>query len=1470
MGRIGLIKLICALMIVVALSATGITAVVLGKAIIAEAENNDSSFLEKTPLVISSGDASATYNGMPLTANSWQIKSGELKAGHKIFVTVTGSQMGAGISENHFNVVIKDSSGKDVTGQYNIEKQPGALNVRARSLTIKAGDASKSYDGTPLTTNDYTLKSPLLTGDIISNIVIDGSITEVGNTKSYVKEVSISNSLGEDVTKNYNIKTEEGHLVVYPPNAIIIKTAGTEKQYDGTPLVRDEWYLEEEVELAPGHELVVKVTGSITEPGNAHNTFEAKVIDSESGEDVSYNYTIAKDERNLGILTVKKREVTVISDSDSKQYDGTPLTNDRYYVVPDKGELGLDITYEFKVVGTQTEIGKSTNTIDDEYKFFYKGEEVTDFFVVKKMEGVLEVTEEEIEKIPLEFEMKDRSKAFDGTPLEADPADCVLKSGKLKPGHVAKATVSGSRTEFGTSESKIVSIVILDGEEDVSRYYDIKKTPGDLTITKLALKITSGSAEKGYDGTPLTCPEIDVEILSSGVDESVFENFKFECEATGTITDPGSALNTIVYSIKYFSGEDIDPKNFEIKTQLGNLEVFEAEDEEREKPVLTYRTDSESKTYDGSALDEYGWERLSGELLDGHTEHVKCISSITDVGTIEALLEIVIKDSEGNDVTDQYEIKHEGKNVGTLTVNKRQITLSASDATKEYDGTPLYATEYTIEGELAPGQSLEVILSGSQTDANDMSSVPTYAVIDSFKIIDDATGLEVDLSNYDIPVPGLGELVVTQRPISVYVTDKSKFYDGTPLTSTDYTSSKTGGAGEKALVLDHYFEFVIEGTITDPDTVDNVITDYHVFSGEGVEKTDVTHNYLFTIKNGKLTVIGVSDEEDNFEDEDQSDDIGIGGGSDSNKLIFRVTTKKADIIYLRSKSYGLYLKNGWRAAPAYEGTYINSAYAESPYFATAYGVTNSTGASYLSECKIDSYAEIFVTPYYVWGEVAAASNDVESIGLLSSISQFFPYVDWEWSSGTALVFPQSASAAMQEYENYVKDEGSPYLAIDDESRAFFEDFIRENGINPRSSTLISDVANLIKRSARYNLDYNKELDEEANIAVAFLTDKYKEGICQHYASAATLLYRTLGIPARYTTGFAVQTSAGKETDVLAKMAHAWVEVYIDQVGWVNVEVTGSGSPAMGEDVVSIGVTPSAVSVKASATPDGIDPDDKINISGFDKLSSAGYRYEVVVKAKGSADGKFRGLGRSQSVVSLFRIYDNFDYLVYEYVDGEVTLGGERFTVAYKEGSIHRYISELYFSSESINGFKKTYDGEAIDFEAVFTSGELVEGELITSLDENGDYKFIITTSEMINCCTGEKAEYSVKVMKAVIGPSGNKIYSQDVTDRYKIEKKYGLVTINKLEIDVTAPSAEMVYTGGALVSNDYHDLIIDATKPLANGDYIASAVIYGEQIKIGDSDNRLMSVTIMNAKGQNVSGNYIINLHDGRLVVTAP
>lgn len=76
-----------------------------------------------------------------------------------------------------------------------------------------------------------------------------------------------------------------------------------------------------------------------------------------------------------------------------------------------------------------------------------------------------------------------------------------------------------------------------------------------------------------------------------------------------------------------------------------------------------------------------------------------------------------------------------------------------------------------------------------------------------------------------------------------------------------------------------------------------------------------------------------------------------------------------------------------------------------------------------------------------------------------------------------------------------------------------------------------------------------------------------EGFCMHFASAATLLLRNAGIPARYISGYAVNGSAFIEdtetgtykAEVGDYMAHAWVEIYLDYIGWVPIEVTPGSS-----------------------------------------------------------------------------------------------------------------------------------------------------------------------------------------------------------------------------------------------------------------------------------------------------------------------
>lgn len=66
------------------------------------------------------------------------------------------------------------------------------------------------------------------------------------------------------------------------------------------------------------------------------------------------------------------------------------------------------------------------------------------------------------------------------------------------------------------------------------------------------------------------------------------------------------------------------------------------------------------------------------------------------------------------------------------------------------------------------------------------------------------------------------------------------------------------------------------------------------------------------------------------------------------------------------------------------------------------------------------------------------------------------------------------------------------------------------------------------------------------------------GYCVHFAHAAAYLYRTLGIPARVAAGYAVgeEERAGGSTVVIrGGSAHAWPEIYLEDVGWVVVDLS---------------------------------------------------------------------------------------------------------------------------------------------------------------------------------------------------------------------------------------------------------------------------------------------------------------------------
>ncbi|MCL1862613.1 MAG: transglutaminase-like domain-containing protein, partial [Defluviitaleaceae bacterium] len=75
--------------------------------------------------------------------------------------------------------------------------------------------------------------------------------------------------------------------------------------------------------------------------------------------------------------------------------------------------------------------------------------------------------------------------------------------------------------------------------------------------------------------------------------------------------------------------------------------------------------------------------------------------------------------------------------------------------------------------------------------------------------------------------------------------------------------------------------------------------------------------------------------------------------------------------------------------------------------------------------------------------------------------------------------------------------------------------------------------------------------------VDFFLFEGQEGYCTYFASAMAVMARIAGVPSRYVEGFVTPppVALGEPVAITNRMAHAWVEVYLEGFGWKTIEAT---------------------------------------------------------------------------------------------------------------------------------------------------------------------------------------------------------------------------------------------------------------------------------------------------------------------------
>ena len=328
---------------------------------------------------------------------------------------------------------------------------------------------------------------------------------------------------------------------------------------------------------------------------------------------------------------------------------------------------------------------------------------------------------------------------------------------------VTGLTAEAKGKDFGTYNTEITGTAkVTKGGVNVTDKVIVNKINGTLTISKRKVTLTSQTASKDYDGTPLTRP--DVTITNGFVKDEVKE-----VKATGSVTNvsEGEVTNTITYK----TSDKFNPNNYSITKNEGKLSITPVTDE----VTVTIKGNSKTTPYNGTVQSVGGYtvESISNTLYTSTDFTLKgsAVATGKDANTYPMNLDAT---QFVNNNTNFSNVKFEIAEDGQLVINPCAVTLTSEKASKPYDGTPLTRPDVKVEGNFVDGEVTEVKATGSVTYVSDGEVTNTIVI---------TKGENFKESNYSI-TKHEGTLSITEVDAEVTVTikghEETATYDGNP------------------------------------------------------------------------------------------------------------------------------------------------------------------------------------------------------------------------------------------------------------------------------------------------------------------------------------------------------------------------------------------------------------------------------------------------------------------------------------------------------------------------------------------------------------------------------------------------------------------------------------------------------------------------------------------------------------------
>ena len=711
-------------------------------------------------------------------------------------------------------------------------------------LTIKAKDASKTYDGDPLTQPDFTMEG-LVNGDTKENFSLSmtaaSTITNAGSTPNVIDTATVKYNNGGEIPSYYNVSYKPGTLTVTPVTdkvTVTVTENSAEHTYDG-----NEHSVKGYASMTADNTLYdvtksVKATETAAWTAKGTDAGEYPVgVAAGDFENTNKNFTNVTFNIVDGVLKINpitaEVVVTVTENGAIVTYDGTEHSVKGYKSMTADNKL-YDVTKSVKATETAAWTAKGKDAGDypvgivaGDFENTNKNFTNVEFVIV---DGVLKINP--ITENTITITANSASKIYDGTPLTNN--GFTFTKDVLVEGDVLTAVVEGSATNVGDpGVNKVTSYVVTRGNKDVTGNYTFTDSvDGKLTINKRTVTLTSETASKEYDGTPLTKPEVAV------TGDGFVAGEVSDITATGSVTfvHEGEVTNTITYT----TGEKFNADNYTITKNEGKLSITQRTGEGK---TITVTANSDEKVYDGAPLTNNGFIH-AGALVEGDVLTAVVEGSQTDVGVGDNVVKSYKVMRGETDVTTSYTFADSVK--GALTVTLRDVTFTGESKSLPYTGGMQSITGITQSG-LVEGHRYEGLTykaEGQNVDSYD-------GAFSGDVVIKDAQGNDVT-KNYNVTKTP-GKLTITNASFTVTFTGENaeKIYNGKEQSITGITVAglKTG----------HRYEgLTYEAKGTDKGEYVGAFTGTVKILDEN--NVDVTENYAITQTPGKLTITAVETE----------------------------------------------------------------------------------------------------------------------------------------------------------------------------------------------------------------------------------------------------------------------------------------------------------------------------------------------------------------------------------------------------------------------------------------------------------------------------------------------------------------------------------------------------------------------------------------------------------------------------------